>query len=115
MYISAAAGSFGLVGTVGGMAYFVYQKRVAHVYQIRNSRDAINFLKSCSTKCTSCDDLNEAIIQSLQQNELSDQQIRHLHHLFCTPNSPIANYALTIIWAMIVFRYTERIMNLELN
>ena len=98
---------------VGG-AYWVYKRpTINNLSDIRRPYDAVILLKKCSDNCTSCDELNETLLKIMELNEPSDEQIQYIHSLYCHPTCAISDYSLTVIWALITWKYPTRVAKMS--
>ena len=117
MYVPTTICATVALGGGVSTSYWFYKKvatrlsprTVRSVSDIRQPYDAVILLKSLSDECTSCDELNETLLKLLKADEPSDQQLKHIHSMYCHPTCAVSDYSLTVIWALIVWKYPTRV------
>lgn len=118
MYMTTTACATAALGVCAPTSYLFYTKVVRwytinNISDIRRPYDAVILLKKKSDRCTSCDDLNDRLLNMLELDEPSDEQIRYIHSMYCHPQCAISNYSLTLIWALITWKYPTRVAKLH--
>lgn len=116
MYIPTTFGLLALGGSVT-TSYWFYTKigrwySINNISDIRQPCDAVILLQKCSSNSTSCDELNEALLKVIELVEPSDKQIQYIHSMYCYPPCPVSDYSLTVIWALITWKYPTRVAKL---
>ena len=117
MYVLTTICATAALGGGVTTSYWFYTKigrwyTIKNISDIRRPYDAVVLLKKCSDNCTSCDELNEKLLKLFELDEPSDEQLQYIHSLYCHPTSAISDYSLTVIWALITWKYPSRVAKL---
>lgn len=117
MYVPTTIWASAALGGGVTTSYWFYTKvgrwyAINNISDIRRGYDAVVLLKKCSDSCTLCDELNEKLLQLMELDDPSDDQIQHIHSLYCHPTCGISDYAVTVIWALITWKYPARVATL---
>ena len=116
MYVPTTICATAALGGGVTTSYWFYTKlgrcTINNISDIRRPYDAVVLLKKCSDNCTSCDELNEKLLKLFELDEPSDEQLQYIHSMYCHPTSAISDYSLTVIWALITWKYPSRVAKL---
>lgn len=92
---------------------YIKHKPIKCVSEIKSKKDSISFLKCLCCKSTSADDLNDSLLINLRNEGYSKKDKERIHKFLEDNPNPTEEFALTVIWSMIL--YYEDLMSYETN